>query len=60
MCFHVRLTLTDIHEKPGRSVIALGDTIVIKGAPGDVETPVLVLTSGIQKKYSEISYSLSV
>jgi len=30
MTFHVRLTLTDINPKPSRSVIAIGETILIK------------------------------
>jgi hypothetical protein len=29
MTFHVRITLTDIHAKVSRSVIALGETISI-------------------------------
>jgi nucleosome binding factor SPN SPT16 subunit len=31
MTFHVRLTLSDINPKPSRSVIAIGETILIKG-----------------------------
>ena len=53
MTFHVRITLTNVHKDPSRSVIAIGDTVMVDEAG----TPVLV-TAGIQKKYSEISYSL--
>jgi hypothetical protein len=55
MTFHVRLTVQDIHSKPTRSIIAIGETILIKPDGG---LP-LILTSSIQRKYSEISYSLS-
>lgn len=30
MIFHVKLTLQDIHKKPTRSVIAIGDSVLIK------------------------------
>ena len=43
-----------MHPKPTRSVIAIGETILIKD-----DGSALILTSGIQRKYSEISYSLS-
>jgi len=43
MTFHVRLTLTEVHSKPSRSVIAIGETIQIK-ADG---TAPLVLTGTI-------------
>ena len=52
MTFHVRIAITGVHKEPARSVVALGDTIVV-GKDGNQ-----VLTSGIQKKYAEISYSL--
>ena len=55
MTFHVRLTLQDFHAKPTRSIIAIGETVLIKP---DGTGP-LILTSSIQRKYSEISYSLS-
>jgi hypothetical protein len=54
MTFHVRLTLTDINPHPSRSVIAIGETILIKPA----DTP-QILTSGIQRAYKEISYQLA-
>lgn len=54
MTFHVRITLTDIHSKLSRGVIAIGETIVT-----NEDGTQQVLTSGIQRKYSEISYSLS-
>lgn len=53
MVFHVRIVFQDITKKISRSVIAIGDTVLI-GADGN---PV-VLTGQIQKKYKEISYSL--
>ena len=43
-----------MHPKPTRSVIAIGETILIKD-----DGSAFILTSGIQRKYSEISYSLS-
>lgn len=52
MTFHVRIALSNVHKDPARSVVAIGDTMVVTS-----EGPV-VLTSGIQKKYTEISYSL--
>lgn len=54
MTFHVRITVQDMHPKPTRSVIAIGETILIKE-----DGSALILTNGIQRKYSEISYSLS-
>ncbi len=53
MTFHVRVTLTNVHKEASRSVIAIGDTIMI-----DETGQPKVVTAGIQKKYSEISYSL--
>ena len=55
MTFHVRLTLSDVNPKPSRSVIAIGETILIKGQN---EAP-QILTSGIQRAYKEISYQLA-
>ena len=52
MTFHVRIAITGVHKEPARSVVALGDTIVV-GKDGNQ-----VLTAGIQKKHAEISYSL--
>ena len=53
MIFHVRIVFQDITKKISRSIIAIGDTVLInsEGRPQ-------VLTAGIQKKYKEISYSL--
>ena len=53
MVFHIRVTLTGVHKEPARSFIGIGDTVVIEqdGTP-------TVVTAGIHKKYSEISYSL--
>lgn len=31
MTFHVRLTLTDLSPKTSRSIIAIGETVLIKG-----------------------------
>lgn len=42
MSFHVRLTLSDIHAKASRGVIAIGETVLIK-EDGSAQ----VLTSGI-------------
>ena len=53
MSFHVRITLNNVHKEPSRSIIAIGDTVIINSS-GKAE----VVTAGIQKKYSEISYSL--
>ena len=52
MTFHVRMAITGVHKEPARSIVALGDTILVK------EDGNQVLTQGIQKKYNEISYSL--
>ena len=52
MTFHVRVALTGVHKEPARSVIAIGDTVLIKSPQN------IVLTSKVQKQYSEISYSL--
>ena len=52
MSFHVRVAITGVHKEPARSVVAIGDTIIVS------ENGNKVLTKGIQKKYAEISYSL--
>lgn len=52
MSFHVRITLTDVNEKPSRAIIAIGETVYITNNVAEI------LTSGIQRKYNEISYSL--
>ena len=52
MSFHVRIAITGVHNEPARSVVAIGDTVVVH-ADGNQ-----VLTAGMQKKYAEISYSL--
>ena len=52
MVFHVRVTLVDVHKKPARGVIAIGDTVVIEGDKPNV------ITGSVQRKYTEISYSL--
>lgn len=54
MTFHVRITLADVNAKPSRGIIAIGDTVVIK------EEGPQILTLSIHRKYSDISYSLSV
>ena len=54
MTFHVRITLSGISQEPARAIVAIGDTVLIS-EPG---TPNRQLTSGIQKTYAEISYSL--
>lgn len=54
MTFHVRVALSGISKEPARSIVAIGDTVLIS-EPG---TPNRQLTSGIQKSYAEISYSL--
>lgn len=54
MTFHARITLSGISSEPARAIVAIGDTVLIT-QPG---TPNKQLTSGIQKTYAEISYSL--
>lgn len=53
MTFHVRLTMSEVHKKPSRGIIAIGDTVLI-----EQDGKQSIITSGIQRKYSEISYSL--
>ena len=55
MSFHVRITLTGVNKKPSRGVIAIGETVLIEN-----DNKFVILTSGIQRKYSEISYSLDI
>ncbi len=55
MTFHVRLTLTDLSPKLSRSIIAIGETILIRS---EGEAP-QILTTGIQRAYKEISYQLA-
>ena len=55
MTFHVRITLNEIHEKVSRGIIAIGETILIRG---EGEAPE-VLTQGINRAYKHISYQLS-
>lgn len=59
MVFHVRITLSDVDPKPTKSVIAIGDTVLVEKEDGKSRGNT-VLTSGIQRKYNEISYSLEV
>ena len=54
MTFHVRITLSGISSEPQRAIVAIGDTVLITEA----DVPNKQLTSGIQKTYAEISYSL--
>lgn len=53
MVFHIRVTLTGVHKEPARSFIGIGDTVLI-----EKDGSATVVTAGIHKKYSEISYSL--
>jgi hypothetical protein len=53
MIFHVRITLTDMHAKETRNIIAIGETVLV-----NPDGSVTILTQPIQRKYSEISYSL--
>jgi hypothetical protein len=52
MTFHVRIAFSNVHKEPSRSVVAIGDTVII------TDSGTQVVTSAIQKKYVEISYSL--
>lgn len=42
MVFHIRITLTGVHKEPARSVIGIGDTVVI-----EKDGSATVLTAGI-------------
>ena len=42
MVFHIRITLTGFHKEPARSVIGIGDTVVI-----EKDGSATVLTAGI-------------
>ena len=53
MVFHLRITLTGVHKETDRSIIAIGDTLQI-----EKDGSFTWLTSKIQKKYNDISYSL--
>lgn len=53
MTFHVRIALSNVHKEASRSIVAIGDTVVIPE-----EGTATVITNEIQKKYNEISYSL--
>ena len=53
MVFHCRITLTGVSKETSRSVVGIGDTVYI-GQDGSA----VVLTSAIQKRYNDISYSL--
>lgn len=55
MNFHLRITFQEVNKKPSRSIIAIGDTVLIN----EKSDPVL-LTGAIQRKYNEISYVLDV
>ena len=52
MTFHCRISIQGISKEQSRSIMAIGDTVVI-GAEGNE-----VLTQSVQKAYAEISYSL--
>lgn len=55
MSFHIRVTFTDVDPKSSKSIIAIGETLLI-----DAEGKPNILTIKIQRKYTEISYSLDV
>jgi hypothetical protein len=55
MSFHIRITFTDVDPKSTKSIIAIGETVLI-----DSEGKPNILTAKIQRKYTEISYSLDV
>ena len=50
MVFHARITFKDIEDKPEKSVIAIGDTVVVTNEDPEV------LTQTIPRKYNQISY----
>jgi len=52
MTFHVRITFTGINQDPARSIVAIGDTVIVK------KTDTINMTQEIARKYSEISYIL--
>ena len=52
MTFHIRVALTNVHKEPSRSVVAIGDTVLVGSEKNEV------ITGGVQRKYNEISYSL--
>ena len=52
MTFHVRIGLSGVMPEANRAVVAIGETVLIKES-GNVN-----LTSGIARKYGDISYSL--
>ena len=52
MTFHVRVALNGIHSEPARSVVAIGDTVLIS-PNGPVN-----ITQDLTRKYSDISYFL--
>ena len=47
--------MNDIHKKPTRGIIAIGDTVLIEH-----DGTQSILTEQISRKYNEISYSLDV
>ena len=52
MTFHIRVALTNVHKEPSRSVVAIGDTVLVGADKNDI------ITGGVQRQYKEISYSL--
>jgi hypothetical protein len=52
MTLHVRIAFSGVTKDPKRSIIAIGDTVVIS-ADGPQ-----VITKDIRKKYGDISYNL--
>lgn len=52
MTFHVRIAFSNVHPDPARQVVAIGDTVLI------TDDGCTNLTEAVQKKYSEISYTL--
>ena len=38
MSFHVRIAITGVHKEPARSVVAIGDTVVVHGEGNQVLT----------------------
>lgn len=52
MTLHVRIALSNVSKEAGKSVVAIGDTVIVQ-----THGP-LVITKEVRKKYCDISYSL--
>ena len=53
MVFHARITFKEVEKTQSKSIIAIGDTVLVQ-EDGSIK----LLTGGVPRKYQQISYTL--